>query len=94
MLLTGYRSKAACAREPALRQLRQSSPRPATTQGNFVPRPNYHQAKKQKELARKARQLEKQRRRAAARPDGSGEIAPPPQDPPIGPGDPTSSGAT
>jgi hypothetical protein len=30
-----------------------------------VPKPNYHHAKKQKELARKARQQEKQQRRSA-----------------------------
>jgi hypothetical protein len=58
-----------------------------------MPRPNYHQAKKQKELSRKARQLEKQRRRMT-RPNGSGEIAPPLQDPPVGPSDPTLSGGT
>lgn len=58
-----------------------------------MPRPNYRQAKKQKELSRKARQLEKQQRRTA-RPNGSGEIAPPPQDPPIGPSDPILSGGT
>jgi hypothetical protein len=34
---------------------------------------NYHQARKQKELARKARQQEKQQRRAAARQPGSAE---------------------
>ena len=33
-----------------------------------MPKPNYHQARKQKEVARKARQQEKQQRRAA-RPD-------------------------
>jgi hypothetical protein len=61
--------------------------------GNLVPRPNYHQAKKQKELSRKARQLEKQRRRTA-RPNGAGEIATPLQDPPVGSSDPTLSGGT
>jgi hypothetical protein len=40
-----------------------------------MPKPNYHQARKQKELARKARQQEKQQRRAA-RPDESGETPP------------------
>jgi hypothetical protein len=30
-----------------------------------MPKPNYHQAKKQKEAARKARQQEKQQRRSA-----------------------------
>jgi hypothetical protein len=30
---------------------------------NIVAKPNYHQAKKQRELARKARQQEKQQRR-------------------------------
>jgi hypothetical protein len=58
-----------------------------------VPRPNYRQAKKQKELSRRARQLEKQQRRTA-RPNGSGEIATPLQDPPTGPSDPTLSGET
>lgn len=58
-----------------------------------MPTPNYRHAKKQKELSRKARQLEKQQRRAA-RPNGSGGIATPLQDPPIGPSDPTLSGGT
>jgi hypothetical protein len=53
-----------------------------------VPRQNYRQVKKQKELSRKARQLEKQQRRAA-RPNGSGEIVTPLQDPPGDPGNPT-----
>jgi hypothetical protein len=61
--------------------------------GNLVPKPNYRQAKKQKELSRKARQLEKQQRRTA-RPNGSGEIATPLPDPPTGPSEPTSSGRT
>lgn len=30
-----------------------------------MPKPNYHQARKQKEVARKARQQEKQQRRSA-----------------------------
>ena len=49
----------------------------ASTQshGALMPKPNYHQARKQKELARKARQQEKQQRRAA-RPDAPGETAP------------------
>jgi hypothetical protein len=40
-----------------------------------MPKPNYHQKRKQKELARKARQQEKQQRRSA-RPDAPGENAP------------------
>jgi hypothetical protein len=32
--------------------------------GEPMPKPNYHQARKQKEVARKARQQEKQQRRA------------------------------
>jgi hypothetical protein len=56
-----------------------------------VPRSNYRQAKKQKELSRKARQIEKQRRRTT-RPNGSEEIAAPLQDTPVGPSDPTVSG--
>ena len=40
-----------------------------------MPKPNYHQVRKQKELARKARQQEKQQRRSA-RPDAPGESAP------------------
>ena len=39
-----------------------------------MPKPNYHHARKQKELARKARQQEKQQRRSA-RP-GSSENGP------------------
>ena len=58
-----------------------------------MPRQNYRQVKKQKELSRKARQLEKQQRRTA-RPNGSDEIATPLQDPAVNPGDPTSHGGT
>jgi hypothetical protein len=57
-----------------------------------VPKPNYRQAKKQKEQSRKTRQLEKQQRRAA-RQNGSGEPAVPLQDSPAGASDPTLSGA-
>jgi hypothetical protein len=41
-----------------------------------VPRTNYHQVRKQKELARKVRQQEKQQRRLAARPRAPEETAP------------------
>ncbi|HJS88363.1 MAG TPA: hypothetical protein VJ738_00170 [Steroidobacteraceae bacterium] len=58
-----------------------------------MPKPNYRHAKKQKELSRKARQLEKQQRRSA-RANPSGEIAPPLQDAPVAPGDPIASGGT
>jgi hypothetical protein len=58
-----------------------------------VPRQNYRQVKKQKELSRKARQLEKQQRRTT-RPNGSGEIRTPLQDPPVDPSDPTLGGGT
>lgn len=58
-----------------------------------MPRQNYRQVKKQKELSRKARQLEKQQRRTA-RPSGSGEIATPLQDSPVDPSDPTLHGGT
>ena len=58
-----------------------------------MPRQNYRQVKKQKELSRKARQLEKQQRRTA-RPNDSGEIATPLQDPPVDPSDPTLHGGT
>ena len=61
--------------------------------GNLVPKPNYRQAKKQKELSRKARQLEKQQRRTT-RPNGLGEAAAPLQDPPARATDPTVSGGT
>lgn len=57
-----------------------------------MPKPNYRQAKKQKEQSRKTRQLEKQQRRAA-RQNGSGEPAVPLQDAPAGASDPTLSGA-
>jgi len=56
-----------------------------------VPRQNYRQVKKQKELSRKARQLEKQQRRAA-RPNGSGEVVTPSQDPPVDASDPALRG--
>ena len=65
----------------------------AHDRGNLVPKPNYRQAKKQKELSRKARQLEKQQRRTA-RPNGSGEIVTPMQDPPLGSTDPTLGGGS
>ena len=58
-----------------------------------MPRQNYRHVKKQKELSRKARQLEKQQRRTA-RPNGSGEIETPLQDSPVDPGDPTLNGGT
>lgn len=61
--------------------------------GNLVPRQNYRQVKKQKELSRKARQLEKQQRRTA-RPNGSGEAVTPLQDPSVDPSDPTLSSGT
>jgi hypothetical protein len=59
-----------------------------------VPRQNYRQVKKQKEQSRKARQLEKQQRRAAARPSGSAEAEAPLQAPPIDPSDPAPSDGT
>jgi hypothetical protein len=62
-------------------------------QGNLVPRQNYRQVKKQKEASRKARQLEKQQRRAT-RPNDSGEAATPLQDPPASPSDPTLGSGT
>jgi len=58
-----------------------------------VPKPNYRQAKKQKELSRKARQLEKQQRRTA-RSNGPDGIETPLQGPAVGPNDPTLSGGT
>ena len=58
--------------------------------GVQVPK-NYHQARKQRELARKARQQEKQQRRAA-RPSTAGENTPAtaPVAEPAAPRDPTS----
>ncbi|MDE2051383.1 MAG: hypothetical protein KGJ72_10240 [Gammaproteobacteria bacterium] len=56
-------------------------------------KPNYRQVKKQKEQSRKARQLEKQQRRAA-RPSGPAETATPLQNPPVEPSDPALSGGT
>jgi hypothetical protein len=58
-----------------------------------VPRQNYRQIKKQKELSRKARQLEKQQRRTA-RPNAPGEVEAPLQDGPVNPDDSAPSGAT
>jgi hypothetical protein len=40
-------------------------------------KPNYHHAKRQKEMARKARQQDKQRRRAKDNPTGESESAAP-----------------
>lgn len=56
-------------------------------------KPNYRQAKKQKELSRKARQLEKQQRRTA-RVNEPGEAPIQSQDPVISPVDPALSGGT
>lgn len=42
-----------------------ASEEPRNLDGKPMPRTNYHQLKRQKELARKARKLEKQQRRAA-----------------------------
>lgn len=58
-----------------------------------MPRQNYRQAKKQKEQSRKARQLEKQQRRAT-RPNTPGEATAPLEDPPVRPAEPTLSGGT
>ena len=58
-----------------------------------MPRQNYRQAKKQKEASRKARQLEKQQRRAA-RPNDSAGTATPLQDPPVNGSDPTLGSGT
>jgi len=58
-----------------------------------VPRQNYRQVKKQKELSRKARQLEKQQRRTD-RASGSAESVTPLQDTPADPGNPTLRGGT
>ena len=58
-----------------------------------MPRQNYRQVKKQKELSRKARQLEKRQRRTD-RPNGSAELVTPLQEPPVGPSDPTLSSGT
>jgi hypothetical protein len=86
-VLTSLRSRASALTAP-----KRIFP-PRHDRGNLVPRPNYRQAKKQKEASRKARQLEKQQRRTT-RPTGSEEIATPLQDPPVGPSDPTVSGGT
>ncbi len=42
-----------------------TSPRLLLPHGVHVPKPNYHHAKKQKELARKARKQEKEQRKTA-----------------------------
>jgi hypothetical protein len=55
---------------------------------------NYHHVRKQKELARKARQQEKQQRRSA-RPSARGEnLATTPVDPTADRSDPTSGGTS
>ena len=57
-------------------------------------KPNYHQARKQKELARKARQQEKQQRRSA-RPGARGENPEGSQlEASVTPRDPTTGSAT
>jgi hypothetical protein len=63
-----------------------------TDQETLVAKPNYHHARKQKELARKARQQEKQQRRSA-RPSARGENLETTQsDAPATPSDSTSGG--
>jgi len=65
-----------------------------TEQETFVAKPNYHHARKQKELARKARQQEKQQRRSS-RPSAGGENLETTQsDPSVTPSNPTSGGGT
>jgi hypothetical protein len=60
-----------------------------------VPKPNYHHAKKQKELARKARQQEKKQRRLArgSTAEEPGALATTPEKPVV-PGDPASGSGT
>ena len=66
----------------------------SATQESLVAKPNYHQARKQKELARKARQQEKQQRRSA-RPGTRGENPEASQlEAPATPPDPTTGSAT
>ena len=66
----------------------------SATQESLVAKPNYHQARKQKELARKARQQEKQQRRSA-RPGARGENPEASQlEAPATPPDPTTGSAT
>ena len=52
-------------------------------------KPNYHLARKQKELARKARQQEKQQRRAARPSDADGSTEPTPTADGTAPREPT-----
>jgi len=66
----------------------------SATQESLVAKPNYHQARKQKELARKARQQEKQQRRTA-RPGARGENPEASQvEASVTPRDPTTGSAT
>ena len=68
-------------------RVRENLPQRRPHYGEPVPKPNYHQARKQKEQARKARQQEKQQRRstrpgipgeeAAAAPEEETSAAPP-----------------
>jgi hypothetical protein len=65
----------------------------SATQETLVAKPNYHHARKQKELARKARQQEKQQRRSA-RPNAADETAAAsPADPSVA-GDPIPGSGT
>jgi hypothetical protein len=64
-----------------------------STQENIVPKPNYHHARKQRELARKARQLEKQQRRSArANVTDTGSQAEPLKDAASAPATPVAGG--
>jgi hypothetical protein len=64
-----------------------------STQENIVAKPNYHQARKQREVARKARQLEKQQRRTARASvaDASSQVEPL-ENPASTPGSPVPGG--
>jgi hypothetical protein len=91
----GRRSRTSLRLRASAQTPRSAPSRPATIEES-VPKPNYRQAKKQKEASRKARQLEKQQRRAA-RPNDSGDAAAPLQDAsaaPAAPSDPTLSSGT
>lgn len=59
-----------------------------------MPKPNYHQARKQKEVARKARQQEKQQRRAARLDPAGADTEPATSQEPAGPQEASSENPT
>ena len=65
-----------------------------TDQESFMAKLNYHHARKQKELARKARQQEKQQRRSPRKSAGGENLEATQSDTSAAPSNPTSAGTS